>query len=1176
MCAKVVECVDENVFCVNSIDEKKSLDNIMNKDLFTTMKLINARKEPTHEYKMEGKRYVNKWMWRKRSLQELFSMQNKENRAILCGKLSNIVVVDLDFYDHLNKKEYKKLSKEDKKNKKIVDKLITPFDKSKSKFIKDFGEDFIKKFNTLTFKTANGGTHLVFKYNPVIKTTANDFHSIDIRSDGGYIVAPGSIIDRSAYNNSIKHDKRGYYLIDNDTTIKEMPIELQTWLMMNLTNNKRIITKPLKKVSNGDISCKEAYEQDEVDLTEYEYTFTDDVLIKILDGLPDDYFIDNTSWYVFTTAMKTLGKKDLWDKYSKEKGGDKYNYEENCVRYWDNAKHKTMLCLENMLSNSSFVDDPKLFLGYFKMKPTNIHTTKIDKELEARQYLDINNDGEFFKEHDKRFTLVRSDTGTGKTTAFKNYIKNTNKRFISVVSRVSLGLEQEKVFKNAGIECVWHEDITNPTEEIMQEKNHIPYDIGWWMFEGENIITTIDSVIKMVNWDDFNDYVIYLDEYNSLIEYFVDCPNLCNKRVSVWKQFNKMIEEADRVIMTDADISDNSINFIKGVNDVNQGDIQYINNLYKHNNGKQATELFNYKDLLEKISQQDKAMICLDSKNVGEKLVDDMKEKYGIEIKYYSSDTTEPIELDAHDFVAFSPKVVYGLDSLMERPVFCYYKCQTISPVAMVQQVNRNRKITHLYYLFESKSWKSYKYDTIDECKYEIQEGLKIMKDYYLGYEMKNDNNLNERYTNLLASFRYTIDCYNTNKFAHFLNIIQKRGFTITNFMDFNEGSVKKSDGFLTRLKKDLQLKKEMEIDEIVSKNIDTYNSWRKNMIKKGEETYRNLTTSDHDVIDTIIERELKDKDINILKYYDDIKSYRIHLERALYMYENDEDVRNDYDFMIGPMKQKGCGSLDVKDDLDFLNNKCITELVTDRQECLRDRIFERVGELLKQGENEVLDQLPAHYRKIIKLLKIPFHELARPEINVLIRDPQALEKYFRVIQYFTKDSDELKHEICKKDDFDAQKFQASNSRFIMLDKLVKGVGLYHDENTEIVKTGVHEHNANKILIKKTLDKEVVEKLQKEYSVTFRNRSKKLDFNNPQHVKTTIIRIYKLLFGDEIVITKQTSTSVNGKTKKVTNHYFNQDVVDTCMEVRSWKNKISLNYGDDSDDDEYECDTTEM
>jgi len=252
MCAKVVDCVDandSNLFYVNSSIDKSSINNIMNNDIFTTMKLVDARKEPTHEYKMKGKVYVNKFLWERKTLKELFMRQNKENRGILTGKLSNIVVVDLDFYEKINKKEYKKLSKEDKKNKEIVDKLITPFDRSKSKFLNDFGEDFVKKFDTLTFKTANGGTHLIFKYNPIIKTTANDLHNIDIRSDGGYIVAPGSVIDRSAYNQSIKKNKRGFYIVEHDTTIKEMPIELQTWLSMNLTNNKRIITKPLKKVS---------------------------------------------------------------------------------------------------------------------------------------------------------------------------------------------------------------------------------------------------------------------------------------------------------------------------------------------------------------------------------------------------------------------------------------------------------------------------------------------------------------------------------------------------------------------------------------------------------------------------------------------------------------------------------------------------------------------------------------------------------------------------------------------------------------------------------------------------------------------------------------------------------------------------------------------------------------
>jgi hypothetical protein len=1152
MCAKVVDVDANNIFYINNMNAKSSLDIIKNKDSFTTMKLVNARKEPTHEYKMEGKRYVNKYLWEKKTLKQLFLNQNKENRGILTGKLSDVVVVDLDFYDHLNKKEYKKLSEEDRKNKDKVDKLITPFDRTKSKFLKDFGEDFVKKFDTLTFKTANGGTHLIFKYNPIIKTTTNDLHSIDIRSDGGYIVAPGSVIDRSVYNKSIKNDKKGFYMIEYDTTIKDMSIELITWLSMNLTNNKRVIHKPLKKVSNGDVSNTEVYDQDEVDLTEYKYTFTDDILCKVLDGLDNDFFIDNDKWYVFTTAMKTIGKKDLWDKYSKEKGGDKYDYDENCKRYWENAKHKTLMCLEHILSNSSFVDDPKTFLGYFKMKPTDIHNTETTKELEDRQYLDINNDGKFFYENDKRFTLVRSDTGTGKTTAFKNYIKKTNRRFISIVSRVSLGLEQEKVFKRAGIDCIWHDDITKPTKEIEEQYSDSPYPIGWWMFEGQNIITTIDSVIKMVNWRDFNDYVLYLDEYNSLIEYFVDCPNLCNKRISVWKQFNKMIEEADRVIMTDADISDNSINFIKGIKDIRLNEIEYINNPYKHNSGKKATELFNYKDLIKLISEQTLgAMICLDSKNVGEKLVDDLKEKYGIDVKYYSSDTTEQIDLDAHKFVAFSPKVVYGLDSLMTRPVFCYYKCQTISPVAMVQQVNRNRNITHLYYLFESKTWKSYKYDTIDECIYEIKEGQKVMKDYYLAFEMNNDDNLNERFNNLLASFRYTLDCYSTNKFAHFLDIIQRRGFTITNFMDFNEGSVKKSNGFLTQLKKELQQKKEGEIQEILDKNIDFFKSWKSNIILKGNYIYKVLMRYSEgtyeDKLDEIIKREKEDKEFNILKHDDELEGYMISKSRLLELYEKDEDVKDDLDHEIYWWLDKHrdgnkIGYTGNNDDL------VINELIKERCKKLLNRINLRVQEIILEGEKLALNQLPPHFLKIINLLEIPYEELLRPEINILIRDPQALEKYFKVINYFTKDSEKLKQEICKRDDFDSQKYNASNSQFILLNKLKNGVGLYECQETK------------KLLIKNIMDKDVAEKLQKEYSITFRNRSKKLDFKDPQHVKTTIIRIYKLLFGDDIIGTQQTSTSVNGKTKKITNHYINHEYLEICNEVRTWRGGNKYSY----------------
>ena len=82
------------------------------------------------------------------------------------------------------------------------------FDKEKSDFLNYFGEDYINKFNTLTQKTVNGGYHLIFKYDKQLKQTVNLEHSIDIRSDGGYIVGYGSGIFKK-------------YTIELDTSLRK-------------------------------------------------------------------------------------------------------------------------------------------------------------------------------------------------------------------------------------------------------------------------------------------------------------------------------------------------------------------------------------------------------------------------------------------------------------------------------------------------------------------------------------------------------------------------------------------------------------------------------------------------------------------------------------------------------------------------------------------------------------------------------------------------------------------------------------------------------------------------------------------------------------------------------------------------------------------------------------------
>ncbi len=124
----------------------------------------------------------------------------------------------------------------------------------------------------------------------------------------------------------------------------------------------------------------------------------------------------------------------------------------------------------------------------------------------------------------------------------------------------------------------------------------------------------------------------------------------------------------------------------------------------------------------------------------------------------------------------FSPKIVYGVDILMKRPVYCYYKEHTIDPRSMVQQICRNRNITEVKYLFTKQSY-TYNETTLDT----IKEEVKLLDQY--GYRdfgiVEEYMNTNFTYLDLLSIVQYTKHCLHTNKRVHFrlLMLLEKRGF---------------------------------------------------------------------------------------------------------------------------------------------------------------------------------------------------------------------------------------------------------------------------------------------------------------------------------------------------------------------------------------------------------------
>jgi hypothetical protein len=149
-----------------------------------------------------GKIPINKWSEKKNHLKEVPDMK-KYNVSILTGPINDLLVVDIDVKDDGLKEWLKFTSKQ--------------------------GEP-----KTTKVQTPSGGLHYYFKYkhedesmNYVIKHLLNNRTKlkgigIDIRSEGGYVVAPPSKINEKEYK------------LVNDTEIIELPLDLVEWLISDV------------------------------------------------------------------------------------------------------------------------------------------------------------------------------------------------------------------------------------------------------------------------------------------------------------------------------------------------------------------------------------------------------------------------------------------------------------------------------------------------------------------------------------------------------------------------------------------------------------------------------------------------------------------------------------------------------------------------------------------------------------------------------------------------------------------------------------------------------------------------------------------------------------------------------------------------------------------------------
>ena len=729
---------------LNSQNKNINNNNIMIKKngMYYCHQLINNSKNPSCKWKEPNNQ-------KKISL-TLNNEKNIANFGVVCGRRNNLCVVDID------------CSKEENMNDNV--------------FIQTFGdaENWFKLWGCPVVKTRSGGFHLYFQENPRILQTQNPETHIDIRAEGGYVVAPGSIVGEGKYE-----------IIQGDIgRLPEMSENLTEFLEINYVGSKnskkekpKTRIKIIKSKKGKEIKIEEVIG---VDQSLYNYNYSDHMLNNIINGLPDEYFNDYHHWFVFTTAMKQIERPDLWEEHSEKRGKKEYNIIHN-QEIWDGIKgHKTILAFNHILINSTY-KNARTTLDYYKYKellPNEISPHRVinRKKLGIKPKVsDANENDEqedYFNElvsECKKLMFIKSDTGTGKTTSFKKYIKNSNRKFLSIVSRKTLGQEQYKVFNNDGIDCQYYE---------------------YSNFEGGSYIIQVDSIMKLryaherEGW--FSDYDMFFDEFNSLVKHLFTSATLNKVRIVVMELLISIIKNCNRIWMTDADISDNSILFMKNNIDNFDENSLFIQNKYNHNNNKIAEELFSYDDIMNKIKEVDECIIACDEARTCQCVENEIKKhenkkdkKIVVVDRYTDEEILSNFNMDDWDIVIFSPKVIYGLDSVRSRPVFAVYKETTIDAGDMVQQINRCRNITKLWFYFERKTCYDCEYNTFKDCIDDTNDIKKwCEKNDHLHQDFQNPG-INKMYVNIFNRFKYNQDSYSTNPSAHFRRIIKERGFKI-------------------------------------------------------------------------------------------------------------------------------------------------------------------------------------------------------------------------------------------------------------------------------------------------------------------------------------------------------------------------------------------------------------
>ena len=698
--------------------------------------------------------------WQERRFHHQTVDNTKYNVGIPCGSVNGFFVLDIDIKDN-------------------------GYDEFK-KYLGNHGEP-----NTLTIKTPSGGMHYYFNLKTSNIESAGDTNfiinqviynrskkggvGIDIRSTGGYIVAPPSSIDGISYE------------VINETSINDLPKELGDYLLkLDLMHKLNMMVKDEIKVSKENTN-KETSDDEHITLYDnhftnnYKYEIDDATIMKLLKMLSPEYLNNFELWFKITTVLKSLNAIRIWKDWSKQS----INYDSvKNKRYWNIANPFIDInyLVYVLRSAGNKIDYIRKYKKYDPLTKDNFYNKKIENNANYVSELLSNED---FNVYDT--IIIKSCTGTGKTTAvaqcMEEYLKDDGEtKFLTLTTRTTLTDQHEKSFQNINLQ------------------NYQKCDVD----DCRHLSICLNSLHKL-KMKDIENYVVYIDEIASFLE-FTHNDTLDNNIQTIYTSLIDIVKNAKKVIVSDALITDNVINFLKHRRREeltaqraafsSKMTTLYINNSFKKYEGVKAYRIRDEEKLLNQlltnIENKEYFLFGCDSCDTITKLYhhclskarDEEKNDYILitaDTDYAIVDASKQFE---NKYVFYSPKITFGLDFSydLQQDVFIYVKGRTINPYGIFQQTTRTRNIKQIYFYCETFNLQE-KYKTMEELRGTIRDTISkshILNTLCVAFDENDERKIIENtFFNLFLYNEYANDVLNTDKYLHFRDILINNGISV-------------------------------------------------------------------------------------------------------------------------------------------------------------------------------------------------------------------------------------------------------------------------------------------------------------------------------------------------------------------------------------------------------------